>query len=435
MKSNFHIALLQCPQVVDHLDFANTKVYQTNSIKNLIRLVIEKDIDLIIYRENLPSSEKFLKIFKKFYIPSMSVDGKSNVTGLLPKMILDGGSLPVNDFIAKNEWMIRAHRLEREKLCVDSILQKTVEFSKQVIHSGVELFIAETKKYFMSNFNVRNVYWVEVQGSFHKLPPILRLKHQLQNQKINQGALIAELDDCCVEVIHEEEFQMWKTQNGYYVMMVWIPQGEKSGQCLVLSDLRFSRRTEILSFFRNFCPILFRRWSLCLTLEDAQSQIYKDTLTDLYNQKFLNEVVKKKIEEYRRYNTPFSVLFIDVDFFKKVNDSKGHIIGSGVLSQMGALLKEQIRDSDFAFRYGGDEFIIILSHTTGEDAMAVAERVRKNVENFQFHVNNIKVKVTVSIGLAFYPEHAQSAEEIIRIADEAMYYGKSQSRNIVYKAS
>lgn len=397
-------------------------------------MLMEKDIDLIIYSESVDSHEKFVKIFKEFNIPSICIDSNSKIKGVLPETKYRSNQ-SIKEFIADNEWMIRAYRTDSENICTRSVLQKTVEFSKEVVHTSVDMFIAETKKFFLHNFNISTSYWVEVQDTSMKLPPILKLKHQLQNQKVNHGDLIAELEECSSEIIREEHFQMWKTQSGYYLVMLWIPQGDRLGQCLVLSDLRFSRRSEILTFFQSFCPILHRRWSLCLTLEDAQSQIFKDTLTDLYNQKFLNEVVKKKIEEHRRYQTPFSVLFIDVDFFKKVNDSLGHLVGSGVLTQMGGLLKEQIRDSDFAFRYGGDEFIIILSHTTGEDAMAVGERIRKNVENFQFHVNTTKVKITVSIGLAFYPEHAQSAEEIIRIADEAMYYGKNQSRNIVYKAS
>lgn len=130
-----------------------------------------------------------------------------------------------------------------------------------------------------------------------------------------------------------------------------------------------------------------------------------------------------------------SVLFIDVDHFKRVNDSLGHIVGSGVLKELGALLQGQIRTSDYAFRYGGDEFIVLLSHTAGQDAELVAERIRAKVEKSLFTVSEIEVKITVSIGLAFYPDHAQSADEIIRIADEAMYYGKHKSRNVVYKAS
>ena len=141
------------------------------------------------------------------------------------------------------------------------------------------------------------------------------------------------------------------------------------------------------------------------------------------------------MEENRRYDTPFSVLFIDVDHFKRVNDSMGHVVGSGVLKQLGDVLTDQIRSSDYAFRYGGDEFIILLSHTEGIEAENVAERIRKQVEKQVFSVNKVDVQITISIGLAFYPEHAQSAEEIVRIADEAMYYGKNKSRNIVYKAS
>ena len=96
--------------------------------------------------------------------------------------------------------------------------------------------------------------------------------------------------------------------------------------------------------------------------------VYKDSVTDLYNQKFLYEVLDRKIQAYRRYKEEFSILFIDVDHFKKINDNHGHLVGSKVLVEVGDLLKSKLRGTDYAFRYGGDEFVILLSRANKTQA-------------------------------------------------------------------
>jgi diguanylate cyclase (GGDEF)-like protein len=314
-------------------------------------------------------------------------------------------------------------------------LEGTTDFTMSVLHTTKDMFISETKKFFTTRFKLESCHWVEVKPASSKLPPILKLKQELEKQKVNQGSLISVLDNCTSEIAHQPGYQIWKTNSGDYLALLWIPLDDNLSQCVILNKIQIKSRRNFESLLKALGPFLYRRWNLCMTVGEAQQQVYKDSLTNLYTQKFLNEVVAKKIEEYKRYKTAFSILFIDVDHFKRVNDSLGHVIGSGVLKEMGNLLEEQIRHSDYAFRYGGDEFIVLLSHTEGDDAVRVAERIRSRVEAHDFDVNGICVNITVSIGLAFFPVHADSAEDIIRIADEAMYYGKNKSRNIVYKAS
>ncbi len=326
-------------------------------------------------------------------------------------------------------------RLENEIESLNKSLSTLSEFSEKVVHASKDLFITETRKFFETHFKMDKSHWLEVKESSTKLPPILQIRHQLENQKMDQSSLLADLDGCVMEIHNHKWFQIWNHSSGALFIFLWIDQGDGIKQCLILDKVKSLKVHEAQQNLSHLVLTLNRRWLLCLTVSQAQVQVYKDSLTDLYNQRFLNEVLLKKIEENKRYKTPFSVLFIDVDHFKRVNDSLGHLIGSGVLTRMGAVLQQQIRNSDYAFRYGGDEFILILSHTEGEDAFNVAERIRKTIENEKFVVNEIEVRVTVSIGLAFYPFHAKSAEEIIRIADEAMYYGKNKSRNVVYKAS
>jgi len=188
----------------------------------------------------------------------------------------------------------------------------------------------------------------------------------------------------------------------------------------------------VLSFFlARLSGVL----SLVDRFEKTQSLNYVDDVTGLYNQRYLNVLLDQEIERYKRNSQSFSILFIDVDHFKNVNDKNGHLVGSQVLKEIGAILKKSVRAVDFCFRYGGDEFIVVLTGTSTETATMVAERVCRAVRETSFLVSGVTVQVTLSIGVANFPEHAKTKEKILQVADEAMYCGKNLSRNIVYLAS
>ncbi len=185
----------------------------------------------------------------------------------------------------------------------------------------------------------------------------------------------------------------------------------------------------------SYMDLISQQLSETLAYGRLQAMTYKDDLTDLYNQRYLPLVLEQELNRASRTDKEFSVLFCDVDFFKLVNDTKGHMVGSRVLVELSKLFHGSIRSTDFAFRYGGDEYVIILSGANSLNATLVAERLRRKTEDTTFKVSGSDVRVTVSIGIATYPEHAHSAEEILQLADEAMYYGKNKSRNVVYVAT
>lgn len=170
-------------------------------------------------------------------------------------------------------------------------------------------------------------------------------------------------------------------------------------------------------------------------VSDARGLSFIDDCTQLYNQRYLHKVLDREIARSERMNSTFSVLFMDMDHFKKINDTKGHVIGSRVLAEIGKILQDSIRSVDFAFRYGGDEFILVLVGTGSDGAFNVAERIREQIENTTFTLGKDEVKATLSIGIATFPEHAATKEKIIELADRAMYCGKRKSRNVVYVAS
>lgn len=165
--------------------------------------------------------------------------------------------------------------------------------------------------------------------------------------------------------------------------------------------------------------------------QGARELIYTDDLTGLYNYRYLQKVLDLEIRRSERYKLSFSLVFIDLDRFKIVNDTRGHLTGSDVLRECANLLRECVREIDILFRYGGDEFTILLVESTEQGAAIVAERIRSTIETFHFQQESGNpLRLTATIGYATYPGSATDKKSILEMADRAMYHGKSQ-RNIV----
>jgi len=169
-------------------------------------------------------------------------------------------------------------------------------------------------------------------------------------------------------------------------------------------------------------------------LKELKKQTFIDDLTGLYNARFLKYAVTNAILNCKDPDQSFSVLFIDVDHFKKINDKYGHLVGSEFLVAIGKTIRNAVRAIDLVFRYGGDEFVVILTGTPTEGAKEIAERIRKNIEMRMFSIQTKRLRTTVSIGLATYPHHAGERETLLKMADQAMYSAKRTSRNMVYLA-
>lgn len=160
-----------------------------------------------------------------------------------------------------------------------------------------------------------------------------------------------------------------------------------------------------------------------------------DDLTNLYNAHYLNQALDVEIERSRRYRSMFSIVFMDLDNFKKVNDKYGHLVGSKVLIETARILQKSLRKIDVITRYGGDEFVIILPLTPPDAGFHVAERLRKTIEKNSFLKDEgYPIRLTASFGIASYPENANNREELLKIADDAMYHGKFSTKNIVHSA-
>ena len=164
-----------------------------------------------------------------------------------------------------------------------------------------------------------------------------------------------------------------------------------------------------------------------------------DGLTGLYNHRYFQEQLSISIETARRYKANFSLLLIDIDFFKKFNDTYGHQAGDAVLRQVSDLLKKNVRTSDLVARYGGEEMAIILSNTNEEEAVITANKICKAVASKQFKLSeSIERNVTISLGVATFPQHGETSTELIDFADKGLYRAKENGRNqvsIIEKAS
>ncbi len=163
---------------------------------------------------------------------------------------------------------------------------------------------------------------------------------------------------------------------------------------------------------------------------------HKDDVTDLFNQRRLLHDVDLFIRKYQISKSPFSIIFMDIDHFKNVNDGHGHLIGSMLLVEIGKVLKKVLRDNDHIYRYGGDEFVILVPNADIKIVKNVANRVLKSIKKKIFNIdNNKEFKLSVSLGVATYPEDAKTKEEILDIADRMMYKAKNAGRGRVCLAN
>lgn len=155
-----------------------------------------------------------------------------------------------------------------------------------------------------------------------------------------------------------------------------------------------------------------------------------DGLTGLANQRGLQGRLHEELRRAQRYGNILSVAMVDLDLFKQINDTYGHLVGDEVLREFGWFLREQVRETDFVARYGGEEFVLLLPETSPAGALSVLRRLREEMANRRFGAPNASLEVTFSAGIASYPaEGARTPEDVLRRADEALYRAKRGGRN------
>lgn len=167
--------------------------------------------------------------------------------------------------------------------------------------------------------------------------------------------------------------------------------------------------------------------------EILQQLATRDGLTGLYNHRFFQESFSMEMSHSKRNSTPFSLLFMDVDFFKKFNDTNGHPMGDNLLKGLSKIIQGRVRGYDIVSRYGGEEFVVIMPGTPKQEALKVAEYLRLEVEAYTFEggENMPLHQVTISIGVASFPEDGEDTATLLLNADQALYKAKHEGRNKV----
>jgi diguanylate cyclase (GGDEF)-like protein len=170
--------------------------------------------------------------------------------------------------------------------------------------------------------------------------------------------------------------------------------------------------------------------------KSVQELTVTDDLTKLYNSRYLHLILERELARGERYKESLSVVFIDIDNFKKVNDLHGHMAGSQLLKEFGEFFLSVVRLSDVAIRYGGDEFVLVLPKTTKKEALLFVERARENLHSHVFlKQKHLNIKATASFGIATFPEDGKTIDQIISAADKAMYIVKKGDKDGVYAAN
>jgi diguanylate cyclase (GGDEF)-like protein len=225
-----------------------------------------------------------------------------------------------------------------------------------------------------------------------------------------------------------DKFTQWETQS-----IICVPLRSKLRVLgviqLVNVDMAHFGPQESF-FLQSLCDYAAIAIENARAFERIQELTITDDCTGLYNARHLYKTLETEVYRSARFGYEFSVLFIDLDHFKQVNDTHGHLIGSKLLAEIGYLIKAQLRLIDFAFRYGGDEFVVLLPQTGKDSALVVARRLRDSLRSSAFCKDEgLNLNVRASMGLATYPHDAKAPHDIIRQADEMMYMVKNSTRD------
>jgi diguanylate cyclase (GGDEF)-like protein len=239
-----------------------------------------------------------------------------------------------------------------------------------------------------------------------------------------------------VRIIDLTQDKQYESGNGEMKSLMAVPMISR-GKVIGVMEARSLRVGAFLEQDEKIFSIL--AGSAALAIENAilhkktEELTIVDELTGLYNYRYFIRKLETEVRRAERYEQPLSLLMIDIDWFKRYNDTYGHLFGNLVLQDLASRIKESVRDVDEVCRYGGEEFVVILPQTKKDDARMIGERIRQRVGGKEFidDQENARVKITVSIGVASYPENGMTSKELTEKMDQALYLAKGEGKNLV----
>jgi len=306
------------------------------------------------------------------------------------------------------------------------------EVLKAIMRQIAELFEPQDWSLLIVDHEKSELYFaIAVGAASDKLKDVrLKLGEGIAGWAAESGELLV-TDDA----YRDPRFASWVDQQSGFVTMsiVCVPlcsRGRTLGVIELLNvapDRRDPPHLALLQSLSDFAAIAIEN---AQHLQRIEQLTIVDDCTGLFNSRHMYSVLDEELRRALRYQLPLALIFLDLDHFKLVNDHHDHLVGSRLLREVGQQLRRGLRDVDTAFRYGGDEFVLVLPNTAKPRALQVAERQRRALKARRFfHREGLDIQISASFGVAGYPEDAKSKEELVRAADLAMYRVKNNNRD------
>ena len=452
MKANLLIVdddRLLLEQCVDMLMDVNAEIFLATTGKEAIEIIEEKDIDILVLDLVLTdtSGEEVMDRAKKRRpgVDVIIVSGFAtveSVINLMRKGIFDYMKKP----LIPEEFKFTVMKCMREREIIEEnkklkeylalyelgkMLTSTLDLSK-VYDNILILFENFIKNCAVVVYNADITKECDMKGfSGFERASMIDAKDALMDY-INNPRLekAEERIESNIYIYDTRDLSLFSNTGFEKVIILPIENAEKSsGFVFVFADAITEEKKECLNFVKEQIGLAVDN---SLRYLNAQEMAYMDELTKVYNIRYLYVALENELKRAERFGTFISILFLDLDYFKKVNDTHGHLVGSRLLIEIASEIKKSVRGIDIVIRYGGDEFVVICTETDTDLALKVAERIRRRIEEREFFKEDgHPVKITASIGIATYPVHGEMKSELIDLADKAMYRGKELSRNVV----
>jgi len=383
------------------------------SVKNSTNQILKGNFEYKLKTKLKGEAQIFVNSFNDFLNKLKESFGviESKYTSLIEKKPSSNPLIDAKETISQLAEIFKFKRVIEEDLNTETILNRLIEI--------IEKFEIEQYALIGINNEEKKVFFIKNKGNIccnietnYDLCRSYRLKHEINSKDYKN---LCEFHTC---------------DNQYYCLPFSTEGGNFSGILKIMyqkNDIT-DKLAYIKAYLKEASSIIESKY----TFELLKKQSIKDALTGLYNRRYLEEILPKILASAKRKKTKIGFLMIDIDYFKKVNDTYGHDAGDSVLKGVSNIVLNTIRESDIAVRFGGEEFLVILTDLQNkEDLLKVAEKIRKIIENSKFTTNKAIIKKTVSIGAALYPEMCNKEWECIKYADLALYNAKNNGRNKV----
>jgi diguanylate cyclase (GGDEF)-like protein/PAS domain S-box-containing protein len=377
----------------------------------------------VIHNRNKPCSGKSTPCpLKKVFITKLPVIIKhTHLDSLYNKMIVEITATPILDSKGEVLHIIETYRnVTRQNKIEIALRESEVRYRSLFEQSGDAIFILKaegphTGKILSANRAACHMYGY-TENEFLSLSitdldtPEHAAKAPKRIKRILEGEILR------LEITHKNK------------------EGKVFPVEVSASSMQIDGRTFILAMYRNISKRKEVEKDRDILIRDLQHLSQTDGLTGLFNRQHLDKRLSEEMERAKRYGTPLSLIIFDIDHFKKINDSYGHITGDKILQTTASLIRETLRVTDIAGRFGGDEFVIILVQTDINVGVQVAERLRSRIELEQVPVNeNHVAEFSISLGICQFTDTLSRAEDFIAKADMALYAAKKNRRNAVCK--